>query len=156
MYSARSCYIGKYDKKEISRYRYNVYGSDIAYIRDILLQLPKTWKKDDLALQGLQSLKYANTPTDIWKQGKEPDMLYPTNLVKKPLFELHLDKDDKPLFLYSNTELPLTPAFRKTKKSKSLKSLKSLKKKKINKSKSLKKKKSKNLKSLKTNKIKKI
>jgi hypothetical protein len=133
------------------KYRYNVnfFGSDIAYIRDILLQLPKTWKKDDLTLQGLQSLKYANTPTDIWKHGKEPEMLYPTypkNLVKNPFFELHLDKDDKPLFLYSNTELPLTPAFRKTKKSKSLKSLK---KKKINKSKSLKKKKSKNLKSLK-------
>ena len=136
------------------KYRYNVnfFGSDIDYIRDILLSLPQTWKKDDLEIQGHQYLTHAYTPTDVWKYGKEPRMLDPKNLVKNPFFELHLDKDDKPLFLYSNTELPLTPAFRKTKKSKSLNKLKktkSLKKKKINKSKSLKKKKIKNLKSLK-------
>ena len=142
------------------KYPYKVSGLEIPYIRNKLLELSYEWKDIDRQILGPQSLKHAYTPTDVWKYGMEP-MLYPKNLVKKPFFELHLDKDDKPLFLYSNLELRLTPAFRKTKKSKSLKSLKkkktkSLKKKKTNKSKSLKKKKSKNLKSLKKLKLKKF
>ena len=138
------------------RYRYNV--SDISFnipiIRDILMQLPKIWKDGDLILYNTQSLKSSNTPTDVWKYGKEPGMLYPINLVNKPFFELHLDKNDKPLLLYSNIDLPLTPAFRKTKKLKRSKSLKSLKNKKTNKSKSLKNKKTNKSKSLKNKKTK--
>ncbi len=146
------------------RYRYNVSGFNISLIRDILIQLPKIWKDGDLILYNTQSLKRSNTPTDVWKSGKEPGMLYPINLVHKPFFELHLDKNDNPLFLYSNIDLPLQleSQFRKSKKltrSKSLKSLKSLKNKKTNKSKSLKKlknkktNKSKSLKNKKTNKF---
>lgn len=149
------------------RYRYNVSGSDISFIRDILLGLQTKWKKDDLILYNEQSLKRSNTPTDVWKYGKEPGMLYPLNHVYKPFFELHLDKNDKPLFLYSNMELPLQSQFRNTKKKTNKKSLKnkktngskSLKIKKSNRSKSLKNKKSnksnksKSLKNKKTNKF---
>jgi hypothetical protein len=129
-------------------YRYNVSDKsfNIPSIRDILSGFSQTWKDGDLILYNTQSLKRSNTPTDVWKYGKEPGLLYPINLVHKPFFELHLDENNKPLLLYSNIVLPLTPAFRKTKKLKRSKSLKnkktkSLKKKKINKSKSLKKKK---------------
>lgn len=150
-------------------YRYNVYGFNIPFIRDILMQLPKIWKDGDLILYNTQSLKRSNTPTDVWKYGKEPGMLYPINLVHKPFFELHLDKNDNPLFLYSNIVLPLKleSQFRKSKKitrskslknkktnkSKSLKKLKNKKSNKSNKSKSLKIKKTKSLKNKKTNKF---
>lgn len=134
------------------RYRYNVSGSDISFIRDILLGLPKIWKDGDLILRNEQSLKRSNTPTDVWKYGKEPGMLYPLNHVYKPFFELHLDENDNPLFLYSNMELPLQSQFRKSKKLTRLKSLKSLKNKKTNGSKSLKIKKSNRSKSLKNKK----
>ena len=115
------------------------------------------WKKVDLVLYGRQSLKYDNIPIDVWKyvRGREPEMLYPENLVQEPLFELHLGENDNPFLLYSNIDDPLNSRFRKRKKTKSPNKSKNLKKKKTNKSKSLKSLKLKKTKSLKKLKLKK-
>jgi hypothetical protein len=139
------------------KYSYNVSGLNIGYIKDKLSILFPIWKKVDLVLYGRQSLKYDNIPIDVWKyvRGREPEMLYPENLVQEPLFELHLGENDNPFLLYSNIDDPLNSRFRKRKKTKSPNKSKNLKKKKTNKSKSLKSLKLKKTKSLKKLKLKK-
>ena len=151
------------------KYKYNLFGYEF---KDIASKLKKNTQQIIYSIKGEDPTSI--TSTDIWKFD-DKNFLIPDRLVVEPKHELHLDKDDNLLFLYSKSKIKLPDlAFRKTKKpnssislrSKSLnklklkktnksKSLNKLKLKKLNKSKSLKSLKSlKNLKNKKTNKSK--